>query len=95
MNQYEEFRGHYLIMDNCPIHNHVDIRKYIESHGGYECVYLPPYSPELNPIEQFWSVCKSKIERSTFEGGDIIFQNLEKPAIMCSPVTCKAFADIQ
>lgn len=62
MNQYEEFRGHYLIMDNCSIHNHVDIRKYIESHG-YGCVYLPPYSPELNPIEQFWSVCKSKVKR--------------------------------
>lgn len=25
MNQYEEFKGHYLIMDNCPIHNHGDI----------------------------------------------------------------------
>lgn len=62
MNQYEEFKGHYLIMDNCPIHNHGDIRKYIEAHG-YGCVYLPPYSPELNPIEQFWSVCKSKVKR--------------------------------
>lgn len=62
MNQYEEFRGHYLIMVNCPIHNHADIRKYIESHG-YGCAYLPPYSPELNPIEQFWSVCKSKVKR--------------------------------
>ncbi|KAG1443928.1 hypothetical protein G6F56_010494 [Rhizopus delemar] len=58
MNQYEEFRGHYLIMDNYPIHNHVDIRKYIETHD-YGCVYLPPYSPELNPIEQFWSVLVS------------------------------------
>lgn len=62
MNQYEEFKGYYLIMDNCPIHNHGDIRKYIEAHG-YGCVYLPPYSPELNPIEQFWSVCKSKVKR--------------------------------
>ncbi|KAG1315702.1 hypothetical protein G6F64_000460 [Rhizopus arrhizus] len=30
---------------------------------GYGCVYLPPYSPELNPIEQHWSVCKSKMKR--------------------------------
>jgi transposase len=30
---------------------------------GYRCVYDPPYSPELNPIEQFWSVCKKKIKR--------------------------------
>lgn len=65
MNQYEEFKGHYLIMDNYPIHNHGDIRKYIEAHG-YGCICLPPYSPELNPIEQFWSVCKSKVKRETF-----------------------------
>ena len=62
MNQYEELKGFYLIMDNCPIHNHGDIRKHIETHG-YGCIYLPPYSPELSPIEQFWSVCKSKVKR--------------------------------
>lgn len=62
MNQYEELKGFYLIMDNCPIHNHGGIRKYIETHG-YGCINLPPYSPDLNPIEQFWSVCKCKVKR--------------------------------
>ncbi|KAG1031421.1 hypothetical protein G6F43_013958 [Rhizopus delemar] len=57
MDQHEEFKGHYLIMDNAPIHKHEDIKIYVESRG-YGCVHLPPYSPELNPIEQFWSVCK-------------------------------------
>ena len=62
MDQHELFKGHYLVMDNASIHKHTDIRSYIESRG-YGCVYLPPYSPELNPIEQFWSVCKSKLKR--------------------------------
>ncbi|KAG1415261.1 hypothetical protein G6F58_006563 [Rhizopus delemar] len=62
LDKYEEFKGSYLVMDNVPIHKNVDIRNYIESRG-YFCVYLPPYSPELNPIEQFWSVCKSKLKR--------------------------------
>jgi transposase len=62
MDRHEQFRGHYLVMDNAPIHMHEDIQKHIESRG-YGCVYLPPYSPELNPIEQFWSVCKSKLKR--------------------------------
>ncbi|EIE81272.1 hypothetical protein RO3G_05977 [Rhizopus delemar RA 99-880] len=57
MDQHEEFKGHYLIMDNAPIHKHEDIKIYVES-CGYGCVHLPPYSPEMNPIEQFWSVCK-------------------------------------
>ncbi|EIE75933.1 hypothetical protein RO3G_00637 [Rhizopus delemar RA 99-880] len=52
----------YLVMDNVPVHTHEDIQKHIESRG-YGCVYLPPYSPEFNLIEQFWSVCKSKLKR--------------------------------
>lgn len=61
MDQHEEFTSHYLVMDNAPIRMHADIEKYTDKRG-YRCVYLPPYSPELNPIEQFWSVCKSKWE---------------------------------
>jgi transposase len=62
MDRHPEFKENYLVMDNAPIHKHTDIRKYIEGRG-YRCVYLPPYSPELNPIEQFWSVAKSKVKR--------------------------------
>ncbi|KAG1170467.1 hypothetical protein G6F70_009073 [Rhizopus microsporus] len=72
MDQYPHMKGHYLVMDNAPIHTSEDIAKYVESRG-YHCVYLPPYSPELNPIEQFWSVVKSKVKRNKF---------LDKEALM-------------
>ncbi len=62
MDQHEEFKGHYLIMDNTPIHKHEDVKVYVEI-CGYGCIHLPPYSPELNPIERFWSICKSKLKR--------------------------------
>jgi transposase len=62
MDKHELFKERYLVVDNAPIHKHTYIRSYIESRG-YGCVYLSPYSPELNPIEQFWSVCKSKLKR--------------------------------
>jgi hypothetical protein len=62
MDKHEEFKGNYLIMDNAPIHTNGDIQNYIERRG-YGCIYLPSYSPELNPIEQFWSVCKSKVKK--------------------------------
>lgn len=65
MDQYPHMKGHDLVMDNAPIHTSEDIAKYVESRG-YHCVYLPPYSPELNPIEQFWSVVKSKVKRNKF-----------------------------
>jgi transposase len=70
--QCPHMKGHYLVMDNAPIHTSVDIAKYVES-CGYRCVYFPLYSPELNPIEQFWSVVKSKVKRNKF---------LEKESLM-------------
>ena len=65
MDKYPQMKGHYLIMDNAPIHTSTDIAKYIE-YRGYRYGYLPPYSPELNPIEQFWSVANSKMKRQRF-----------------------------
>ncbi|EIE86165.1 hypothetical protein RO3G_10876 [Rhizopus delemar RA 99-880] len=51
MDKYSEMKGHYLIIDNTPIHSSFDIGKYIHS-GRYRYVYIPPYSPELNPTVQ-------------------------------------------
>ncbi|CEI99688.1 hypothetical protein RMCBS344292_13770 [Rhizopus microsporus] len=52
MDQHPHMKDYYLVMDNAPIHTLEDIAKYVESRD-YRCVYLPPYFPELNPIEQF------------------------------------------
>lgn len=62
MDRHQEFKGHNPIMDNAPIHTPYNIKRFIETHN-YRCVYLPPYSPELNPIEKFWYVVKSKLKR--------------------------------
>lgn len=62
MDMDESLMGSYLVMDNYTIHkSHPMIRK-IESRG-YKIMYLPPYSPELNPIEQFWALVKGKMKR--------------------------------
>ncbi|KAG2214756.1 hypothetical protein INT45_001352 [Circinella minor] len=66
MDKYPQFEGFYMIMDNSPIHGkNGELRQLVESRG-YKCVYLPPYSPELNPIEQFWAIVKGKVRRSQF-----------------------------
>lgn len=49
-------------MNNAPTHTHLGIQKYIEERN-YGCIYLPPYFPELNPVEQILSVRKSKLKR--------------------------------
>jgi hypothetical protein len=68
-------KGHYIVMDNAPIHTNENIKKYIE-YRGYKCVYLPTYSPELNPIEQFWAVAKSKVKRHRFLQEDTLSKRI-------------------
>lgn len=50
--------GACVIMDNCSIHKGEEIRRLIESAGA-RLVYLPPYSPDFSPIENFWSKVKT------------------------------------
>ncbi|KAG1131033.1 hypothetical protein G6F38_013405 [Rhizopus arrhizus] len=57
MDKHPHMKGYSIVMDNAPIHTHENIKKYIE-YQGYKCMHLPTYSPELNPIEQFWAVSK-------------------------------------
>ncbi len=51
-----------LIMDNCKIH-HSRIAKACFKKHNIKVLYLPPYSPELNPIEEAWSIIKNKLRR--------------------------------
>ena len=44
-------------MDNLPVHHALVIREAIESVGA-KLVFLPPYSPDLSPIELCWSKLK-------------------------------------
>jgi hypothetical protein len=45
--------GAIVVMDNLPVHKATKIRDIIESVGA-ELIFLPPYSPDLSPIELCW-----------------------------------------
>lgn len=47
-----------VIMDNATFHKGVLMKKAIEE-AGHILLYLPPYSPDLNPIEKKWSQAKA------------------------------------
>lgn len=47
-----------IIMDNATFHKHKDIQEKI-NQAGHLLEYLPPYSPDLNPIEHKWAQAKS------------------------------------
>lgn len=52
-------RGDIVGMDNNPIHKLDDIEGAIEAAGAW-VLFLPTYSPDLNPIELCWSTIKSR-----------------------------------
>lgn len=54
--------GQYVIMDNARIHKSHTIVDLIESVGA-KVVFLPPYSPDLSPIEKMWSKVKDVLKR--------------------------------
>ncbi|KAG9095181.1 hypothetical protein FRC06_010054 [Ceratobasidium sp. 370] len=56
-------RNSVIVMDNAPIHKSEAMRQMILARGC-RVLYLPPYSPDLNPIEQGFSVIKAKIRRN-------------------------------
>jgi transposase len=51
-------RGQVVVMDNLSSHKPESVRQLIEQEGC-ELIYLPPYSPDYNPIEQAFSKLKS------------------------------------
>ena len=54
--------GDVVVMDNLSTHYCQGVREAIEAAGA-ALVYLPPYSPELNPIEHTWSKLKALLRR--------------------------------
>lgn len=67
-----------VIMDNCAIHHGDEIREIIEDECLAKLIYLPPYSPDLNPIEEAFSAIKAFLRRHQ----DELVTNADLPALI-------------
>ena len=54
--------GQVVIMDNASFHKSQKTKELIES-VGCKIIFLPPYSPDMNPIEKFWANMKRWIKQ--------------------------------
>ena len=50
-------------LDNASFHNKKRLALLAEKYG-HRIVFLPPYSPELNPVEKFWGWLKGKLKKA-------------------------------
>jgi transposase len=57
-----------VILDNASIHNSDRVRQLILSRGA-KLIFTAPYSPDLNPIELFFSVYKAMLQRYSYQKG--------------------------
>ncbi len=64
--------GDIVVMDNLSSHKASDIREHIEGAGAY-LWYLPPYSPDFNPIEQMWSKVKNALRTAGARTEDALY----------------------
>ncbi|WP_165768384.1 transposase [Hymenobacter amundsenii] len=53
-------RGDVLVLDNFSVHKLPDLVDWL-AEWGVEVVFLPPYSPDLSPVEQAWSKLKTAL----------------------------------
>jgi putative transposase len=52
----------YLVLDNVKFHHAKQLEAILERHKDkIELIFLPPYSPDLNPIERVWWLMRKKV----------------------------------
>jgi len=57
----------HVLLDNAPAHHAKVVTKFVKKQcGRLELLYLPPYSPRLNPIEKFWEYLRGEVTHNTY-----------------------------
>lgn len=79
--------GDIVVMDNLSIHKNKEIEKFINSAGA-ELKYLPPYSPDLNPIEKMWSKMKSFLRKWKIRTKEFLPAAIDKALSYVRPADC-------
>lgn len=73
----ENQREKWLIMDNCAIHDREQTNKLAEE-CNMNVLYLPPYSPQLNPIEMWFSEIKSRVRKTNYSGEKQLLEIMQR-----------------
>ncbi len=79
--------GEYVVMDNLRTHHCRFVEELIREKGAI-VLYLPPYSPDLNPIEKMWSKMKSILRKLRIRVKDKLIPAVHQALASVSPSDC-------
>ena len=79
--------GDIVILDNLACHKVAGVREAIESSGA-SLLHLPPYSPDLNPIEQAFAKLKALLRKLAVRTIDSLWRALGDSLARFSPQEC-------
>ncbi|CEP10225.1 hypothetical protein [Parasitella parasitica] len=80
-------KGFYIVMDNCRVHHSHYVVEPIKSRG-YKPLFMPPYSPFLNPIEECWSKIKKHGKRNPLSALDSSTPRIQEACRSVSTKDC-------
>jgi transposase len=79
--------GDVVILDNLPAHKGSWVRQAIEAAGA-SLLYLPPYSPDFNPIENAFAKLKAPLRRAAERTVDSLWTTIGRLVATFSPAEC-------
>jgi len=82
--------GDVVVMDNLSSHKVHGVRKLIQATGA-EVLYLPPYSPDLNPIEKAWAKLKQLLRAAKARSKQALDQAIAEALKLISADNAKAW----
>jgi transposase len=82
--------GDVVVMDNLSAHKAPQVREWIEKAGA-ELLYLPPYSPDLNPIEKAWAKLKQLLRAAQARSKEALDLALTEALPRITPDNAKAW----
>lgn len=80
-------KGDLVIADNLPSHKVAGVEEAITAVGA-RLIYLPPYSPDLNPIEKLFSKLKALLNKAAARTRDDLWQQIGQILNCISPQEC-------
>jgi transposase len=82
--------GDVVVMDNLSVHKAPAVREWIEKAGA-ELLYLPPYSPDLNPIEKAWAKLKQLLRAAKARSKETLDQAITEALPHITPANAHAW----